>query len=65
MPRNEPYHPKRHGEPIKCIECGYSGGTLVKVEGGYKHQDTRKCALLKMARRGNDGRSISKSMPEL
>lgn len=37
--------------PIICSRCGVSGGTLVKADGGYVHQDTNKCRLLQLRRR--------------
>lgn len=37
--------------PISCSKCGVAGGTLVKDDGGYVHQDTSKCRLLQLRRR--------------
>jgi len=38
-------------KPIVCSKCGVAGGTLVKVDDNYVHQDTTKCRLLQLRRR--------------
>lgn len=37
--------------PIACSKCGLSGGTLVKIDDHYEHQDKEKCRLLQLRRR--------------
>lgn len=41
---------KQGGQPILCSNCGMSGGTLVKVDDHYQHQDIAKCRLLALRR---------------
>jgi len=31
------------GRPIVCSKCGHGGGTLVKYDGGYRHEDPNYC----------------------
>jgi len=36
---------------LTCSKCGLGGGTLVKVEDNYEHQDKEKCQMLQLRRR--------------
>jgi len=37
---------------ILCCNCQRAGGTMVKVRDNvYRHQDTNKCTILRLARR--------------
>lgn len=33
--------------PIACSKCGLPGGTLLKVDDHYEHQNKAKCMLLR------------------
>lgn len=37
-------------KPILCSKCGKPGGTLVKVDDHYEHQDKRKCRIMRLAK---------------
>ena len=39
------------GKPIVCSRCGVPGGTLVKIDDHYEHQDRRTCLLLQSRRK--------------
>ena len=36
---------------ITCYKCGLPGGTLVKIDDKYCHQDEKKCLTLQMRRK--------------
>lgn len=38
-------------KPIACSKCGLAGGTLVKVDDRYEHQDRAKCRMLQLRRK--------------
>jgi hypothetical protein len=41
--------PRPKGKAMVCVNCGYAGGTLVKVdEGEYKHQKEELCRRNKL-----------------
>ena len=47
--RNRRYRPDH--KPIPCYRCGNIGGTLVKVDDQYEHQDKDMCSLLKFKKK--------------
>ena len=36
------------GRVITCSKCSLSGGTLVKIDDNYQHQNTTMCRILQM-----------------
>lgn len=39
---------KHTGTLITCSECGTGGGTLVKVDDHYEHQDKATCRMMQL-----------------
>ena len=34
------------GKSVLCSKCGLSGGTMVKIDDHYEHQDKDKCGIM-------------------
>ncbi len=35
----------QHGQPIRCFKCGKYGGTLLKIDDHYEHQNRELCRI--------------------
>lgn len=42
---------KMYAYPIKCSKCDATGGTLLKVDDHYEHQDQAKCRIMQLKKR--------------
>lgn len=41
--------------PIKCSKCDASGGTLLKVDDHYEHQNKADCRIMQMRKEVQHG----------
>jgi len=53
-------HKPRIGMYVCCSKCGLPGGTLVKIDDHYEHQDNRVCRIMQLRRTAKDGNRETK-----